>query len=68
MGAVGDKEISQEAALEPESLPEGDEEAIEASEEKRGVIKMADPGNPAKKNDVSIASLTSRIGTGASTA
>ena len=35
VGAVGDKEVSQEAELEPESLPEGDEEAIEASEEKR---------------------------------
>ena len=47
--AVGDKEISQEAALEPESLPEGDEEAIEASEEKRGVIKMADPRQPSEE-------------------
>ena len=33
--AVGDEENSQEAALEPGSLPEEDEEAIEASEEKR---------------------------------
>ena len=41
--AVGDEENSQEAALEPGSLPEEDEEAIEAIEEKRGVIKMADP-------------------------
>jgi len=49
VGAVGDKEISQEAALEPESLPEGDEEAIEASEEKRGVIKMADPRQPSEE-------------------
>ena len=32
--AVGDKETSQEAALEPGSLQE-DEDAIEASEEKR---------------------------------
>ena len=30
--AVGDKETSQEAALEPGSLPEEEEEAIEASE------------------------------------
>ena len=49
VGAVGDKEISQEAALEPESSPEGDEEAIEASEEKRGVIKMADPRQPSEE-------------------
>ena len=33
--AVGDKETSQGAALEPGSLPEEDEEAIEANEEKR---------------------------------
>jgi len=43
VGAVGDKEVSQKAELEPESSPEGDEEAIEASEEKREAIKMADP-------------------------
>ena len=65
---MGDKEISQEAALEPGSLPEGDEEAIEASEEKRGVIKWLIPGNPAKRNDVTTTSLISRIGTGASAA
>ena len=64
--AVGDKEISQEAALEPESLPEGDEEAIEASEEKRGVIKMADPRQPSEEERREHC-LTSRIGTGAST-
>ena len=46
---MGDKEISQEAALEPGSLPEEDEEAIEASEEKRGVIKMADPRQPSEE-------------------
>ena len=35
--AVGDKEHSQEAALEPGSLPQEDEEAIEASDRgKRG--------------------------------
>ena len=34
---------------EPGSLPEEDEEAIEASEEKRGVIKMADPRQPSEE-------------------
>ena len=48
-GAVGDKEVSQKAELEPESSPENDEEAIEASEEKREVIKMADPRQPSEE-------------------
>ena len=46
VGAVGDKEVSQKAELEPESSPEKDEETIEAIEEKREVIKMADPRQP----------------------
>jgi len=49
VGAVGDEEVSQKAELEPESSPEKDEEAIEASEEKREVIKMADPRQPSEE-------------------
>ena len=47
--AVGDEEVSQKVELEPESSPEKDEEAIEASEEKREVIKMADPRQPSEE-------------------
>ena len=49
VGAVGDKEVSQKSELEPENSPEKDEEATEASEEKREVIKMADPRQPSEE-------------------
>ena len=68
VGAVGDEEVSQSAELKPERSPEKDEEAIKASENKREVIKMADPRQPSGEETRERNLTHLPFGTGARTA